>query len=53
MGFTISEQNNSPKEDSIENHSEPYDISGIDINQLSENEKNELRSILKEEFKKE
>lgn len=53
MGFTISEQNNSPKEDSIKNHSDLYDIIGIDINELSENEKNKLRSILQEELKKE
>ena len=52
MGLTISEQNNNQKEDSIKNHSDLYDISGIDINQLSENEKKELHSILKEEFKK-
>jgi len=50
VGLTISNKNNNSERDLMEFPHDSYNSSGIDVRELSENEKNRLISILKDEF---
>lgn len=49
-GFAINNDNSKDKVDVIKFPQDFYNRSGMDVNQISEEERNKLISILKEEF---